>query len=216
MSQNGGMFSFIKRLLQPSNEESKTKKGTPFSYVVVILLFGVAFMLISNIYEEQKVTTTMAVTENREEQAEPVFGTQRDSKAKTIAEYEERYEEQLKAALESIVGVEEVTVVVNIDATEMKVLEKNKVTQHQTTDETDNQGGKRKVEDNSVNEEVVIVRKGDEETPIILTTKKPQIRGVLVVAKGADNIQIKKWIVEAVTRVLDVPSHRVAVLPKKG
>jgi stage III sporulation protein AG len=37
----------------------------------------------------------------------------------------------------------------------------------------------------------------------------------LVVAKGADNLQIKKWIVEAVTRVLNVPSYRVAVLPKK-
>jgi stage III sporulation protein AG len=39
---------------------------------------------------------------------------------------------------------------------------------------------------------------------------------VLVVAKGADNIEVKKSIIEAVTRALDIPSHRVAVLAKKG
>jgi stage III sporulation protein AG len=217
MSQNGGMFQFIKRLWTQSSEETEKKKATPFSYVVVILLLGIAFMLVSNVIGEKNSTKmeTMPVYENKGQQAEPVFGQKRDTKAKTIAEYEERYEEQLKTALEAIVGVQDVTVVVNVDATETKVLEKNRTTQQQTTDETDREGGKRKVEDTSSNEEVVIIRKGEEESPIILATKKPEIRGVLVVAKGADNIQIKKWIVEAVTRVLDVPSHRVAVLPKK-
>jgi stage III sporulation protein AG len=51
--------------------------------------------------------------------------------------------------------------------------------------------------------------------PVVVETKKPDIRGVLVVAKGAENIQVKKWIVEAVTRVLGVSSHRVSVVPKK-
>jgi stage III sporulation protein AG len=49
----------------------------------------------------------------------------------------------------------------------------------------------------------------------VVEYQKPAIRGVLVVAKGAENIQVKKWIIEAVTRSLDVPSHRVAVMPKK-
>ncbi|NUJ69844.1 stage III sporulation protein AG, partial [Pseudoalteromonas sp. 2102] len=71
------------------------------------------------------------------------------------------------------------------------------------------------IQDESTDEKIVIVRKGDEETPLVLQTRKPEIRGVLVVAKGADQVQVKKWIVEAVTRTLNVPSHRVAVLPKK-
>jgi stage III sporulation protein AG len=211
------MFKHLKHLLAQSNEETTKKKATPFSYVIVILLLGIVFMLAGNIFGENKQTNTetMTVSQNNEQNAQPVFGQKRDTKAKTIAEYEERYEEQLKSALEAIVGVEDVTVVVNVDTTETKVLEKNRTTQQKTTDETDREGGKRKVEDNSMNEEVVIIRQGEEETPIVLTTKKPEIRGVLVVAKGADNIQIKKWIVEAVTRVLHVPSHRVAVMPKK-
>lgn len=45
---------------------------------------------------------------------------------------------------------------------------------------------------------------------------KPRVRGVLVVAKGADNIQVKAWITEAVQKVLDVPAYKISILPKKG
>ena len=74
---------------------------------------------------------------------------------------------------------------------------------------------RRKVQDTSTDEQVVIIRNGEKEVPIIVGEIKPEIRGVLVVAKGAENIQVKKWIIEAVTRSLGVPSHRVAVMPKK-
>ncbi len=131
-----------------------------------------------------------------------------------IAAYEERYVKELKAALEAIEGVDDVTVVVNLDSTELKLYEKKRSTQQQTTEESDKEGGKRTIENESTNEEVIIIHNGEEETPLVVATKKPDIRGVLVVAKGADNLQIKKWIVEAVTRVLNVPSYRVAVLPK--
>jgi stage III sporulation protein AG len=210
------MLEFIKRLFLSAQKETGEQKRTPFSYVFLLLLAGIALMVMSHFSKEEKATlTNQGKVEEQLQQAEPVFGQKQDTKSKIIAAYEQRYEEQLKAALEAIEGVEDVTVVVNIDTTETKILEKNRVTQQQTTEETDREGGKRKIENHSTNEEVVIVRDGENETPIVLTTKKPEIRGVLVVAKGADNLQIKKWIVEAVTRVLNVPSYRVAVLPKK-
>ena len=112
-------------------------------------------------------------------------------------------------------GVSNVSVIVNIDATETKVYEKNSVAQRQTTEETDRDGGERKVEDFSTDEKIVIIREGDKEVPLVKETKKPTIRGVLIVAKGADDIRVKKEIIEAVTRVLNVPSHRVAVSAKK-
>jgi stage III sporulation protein AG len=180
--------------------------------IALVLLVGVAFMIFGNIFHSPSSENS----ETTDETAQPVFRqTDEETKMKKIADYEERYEAQLKEALEAIVGVGEVKVVVNVDATETKILEKNQTIEKQKTTEEDKEGGKRNIEDSSTDEKVVIVRKGDEEAPIVLQTKKPEIRGVLVVAKGAEKVQIKKWIVEAVTRTLDVPSHRVAVLPKK-
>lgn len=217
MDKDKGPISWIKKLF--SNDSSDKKPGK-YQYLVLVLLFGAAIMLISNLFIDNKTNTNVPVFNSdsgkQENQEVPAFGQKNSKENDIIKNYEEAYENQLKEALEGIQGVGDVTVVVNVDATEKQVLEKNAKSQTQTTDETDREGGKRKVEDSSQEQNLVIIREGEKEVPIVVETKKPEIRGVLVVAKGADNIQVKKWIIEAVTRALDVPSHRVAVMPKKG
>ena len=184
---------------------------------MIVVLFGAAIMLIGNILGDQNPDMAVTATKEAETQEDAeVFGQKKSAGNDVISEYEEAYEAQLTEMLEGINGVGDVTVFVNVDATDKKVLEKNTVIQSQTTDETDREGGKRKVQDASQDEQLVIIRNGEKEVPIVLETKKPEIRGVVVVAKGAENIQVKKWIIEAVTRALDVPNHRVAVMPKKS
>lgn len=218
MDKEKGPFNLIKKWL--SKEDQPDKKPGKYQYLLLVLLFGAAIMLISNILFNDKIpNTNLPVMKNQAEKNDeediPAFGQKQKAGNDMITAYERAYEAQLKEALDTIVGVEDVTVVVNVDATEAKVLERNRTSKTQITDETDREGGKRNVEDISNEEQLVIIRDGEREIPIVLETKKPKIRGVLVVAKGAENIQVKKWIIEAVTRALDVPSHRVAVMPKK-
>ncbi len=218
MDNEKGPITWLKKIF--SKEDAADKKSGKYQYLLLVLLFGAAIMLISNIiFKDDKQNTSLPAFKNSEEKVEEdvaVFGQKQTEGNELIAVYERAYEAQIKEALDAIIGVEDVTVVVNVDATEKKVLEKNRTNKTQSTDETDREGGKRKVEDQSKEEQIVIIRNGEKEVPIVLETKKPVIRGVLVVAKGADNIQVKKWIIEAVTKALDVPSHRVAVMPKKS
>ena len=178
----------------------------------VFLLLGVAFMIVGSVFSDDAATLEPMNSPN-EKKVEPVF--KQTSDKNTIEQYEERFESELKGALESINGIGQVEVVVNVDSTSEQVLEKNRVMHNQTTEETDKEGGRRLVEDKSVDEQVVIIRKGEEELPVVTKTEKPKIRGVLIVAEGAESVQVKKMIVDAVTRVLDVNSHQVAVMPKK-
>jgi len=216
MENNKGPFSWLKNIM--AKGETSDKKSGKYQYMILVLCIGAAFMIVGNVLFSDKsapldskaVTTSQAETTDVE-----AFSLKKDSNNKSIAGYEEEYEKQLKKALEEMLGVDDVTVVVNIDSTDKKVLEKNTVTKSQTTEEKDNEGGERKVQDTSTDEQLVIIREGEKEVPIVVEYQKPAIRGVLVVAKGAENIQVKKWIIEAVTRSLDVPSHRVAVMPKK-
>lgn len=215
MDKNQGPLSLLKKWLK-MDDKSDRKPGK-YQYMLLVLGIGAAFMLVGNIVFKSGPGTSAipAATNEKADSADiPVFGANKDSGNNLIAEYEEKYEDQLKKALQEMLGVKDVTVVVNIDSTDKKILEKNIVTKSQTTEETDREGGQRKVTDVSTDEQLVIIRNGEKEIPIIVETKKPEIRGVLVVAKGADNIQVKKWIVESVTKVLGVPSHRVAVMPK--
>lgn len=218
MSKDKGPLTWLKNELFKKSDSPEKKPGK-YPYLLLLILFGIAIMLVANVFgaAPNKAGEIPAFNNQNENQEDaPAFGQEKSAENNMISEYEKAYETELKEALEEIVGVKDVTVVVNVDATEKKVFEKNTVTQSQSTDEVDQQGGKRTVEDLSKDEQLVIIREGESETPIVIETKKPAIRGVLVVANGADNVQVKKWIIEAVTRTLNVPSHQVSVLPKNS
>lgn len=197
----------------------KLKKNIPkdskTTYLIILLTAGVLVLLLSNFFspisEEDDIQASAILPQTNIEASGKIEKVANEA----IASYEREYENQIKDAISKIVGVGTVDVVVNIESSEITVLEKNNTTTSQKTTEVDKQGGTRNIEDQSVAETVVIIRSGDKETPIVVETVKPSIRGVLVVAQGADNVQVKKWIIEAVTRALDVPSHRVAVMPMK-
>ncbi|WP_409251317.1 stage III sporulation protein AG [Bacillus sp. SCS-153A] len=217
MKFDKGPLKALQQLFSKDSTDSSEpeKKPGKIHYFLIVLLFGIAFMLISDLWNSgaHEASTVMKTDSEPQQEEVPAFGN-KDSKDTIMQEYEERYENQLKEALEQIAGVSDPTIVVNVESTERKVYVKNNSTQTQVTKETDREGGNRSIEDKSSDEQLVIIRDNEKEVPIIMETKKPKISGVLVVAKGADNIQVKKWIIESVTRVLDVPSHRVAVMPK--
>lgn len=219
MKNDKGPLSWLKNLFKQTNgeEENKEKKPSKYAYVLTVLLLGVGIMMVSNLLtnkESPKDTVTTFNQTNSQSKEVETFG-KAENQFTPAGDYEKYLQNEMKEALESIAGVSDVKVVIYVEASEKKVFEKNKVTQKQVTEETDQEGGKRKVDDTSFEEQLVILKSGDKEGPIIVETKKPKVNGVLVVAKGAENIQVKKWIIEAVTRALDVPSHRVSVMPKK-
>lgn len=215
MDNNKGPLSWLKKMLKRG--EDSEKKAGKYQYMILVLCIGAAFMIVGNVLFNNSSSQNIPAVKSVDGESSDVetFSLKKDSNNKAITGYEETYEKQLKNALEEMLGVDDVTVVVNIDSTDKKVLEKNRTSKSQTTEEIDREGGERKVQDTSMDEQLVIIRDGEKEVPIVVETKKPEIRGVLVVAQGAENIQIKKSIVEAVTRALGVPSHRVAVMPKK-
>lgn len=214
-----GPLSWLQQLLNKNNKDQKDKKPSIYVYFFIVVILGIGLMMASSFLTPnqtgQSQKSQMVFNNNEESKDTEAFGQKKDEEFKTTRDYEVYLQNEMKDALEMITGVEDVKVVIYVDATEKKEHEINKVTQKQVTEETDQEGGKRTVEDTSIDEQLVITKNGDKEGPIVTQTIKPKVSGVLVVAKGADNIQVKKWIVEAVTRALDVPSHHVSVMPKK-
>jgi stage III sporulation protein AG len=214
-----GIAAFLNKLTkQKEDGPANQKKKLPPTYLVLLLIVGVIFMVAGNLFTNREPPSVDTIAPNLHEstdkEAIETFGKSKEG-AKSISAYEDEYESKLKAVLETVSGVKNVQIMVNLEASETKVYEKNTVTNTQKTEEKDKQGGERVSENNSVDEQLVITRKGDGDSPVIVQTKKPEIRGILVVANGVDNVHVKKRVIEAVTRVLDVPSHKVSVQPKK-
>ncbi|WP_284140364.1 MULTISPECIES: stage III sporulation protein AG [unclassified Virgibacillus] len=212
------MINKIQKYFSSLWKRTTTTSSKKTGYIIIIGLVGLLLLIVGNLFsstnEEDKTTNEMELLESPDKQAVETNGKQA-SATSNLAELEKSYKKDLEAMLENIQGVSDVEVMVNLDSTNVKVYERNLISGQQTTDENDKNGGTRQIEEHTKETQVVLVRQGDKETPLLIQTKKPAVRGVFVVAKGVDHATVKKWVVEAVSRVLDVPTHQVSVMQRK-
>ncbi len=205
-------FQKLKRLLEP-NQHTSGQRPNKLSYFIMIGLIGLFILLVSNIFSSPKEQSTIPQQPIQSEESTETSSAKKDE-TEIKQELEDSYEADLADMIGKIQGVADVEVMVNLDSTNVTVYEKNIIKGKQTTDETDTNGGKRKVEDDTEETEVVLVRQGDQEVPLLVKTKKPDVRGVFIVASGVEDPTVKMWVIESVAKVLDVPPHKISVMPK--
>ncbi|GAV11029.1 stage III sporulation protein AG [Paenibacillus sp. NAIST15-1] len=128
---------------------------------------------------------------------------------------EQSFEARVKGILEGIVGVGQVDVLVTIDSTEELIVQRNFKDNQQQTEETDSNGGKRHTTQYTRDGQIVTLESSGNQAPIVTKRIKPKVRGVIVVAKGAENATVKKMVVDAVEKGLNVPAYRISVVPRK-
>lgn len=191
----------------------KAGKNKSYYWLVLLVLAGVAIMILASFLDITEQAIPYEATSPSKQTAGLI---DKDSTPKTMQDYEKIFENQLTELLTSMLGVQEVTVKINLDSTEELVVERNTSSTEQITNEKDNQGGTRNIRDSRKDEEVVIYRTDSNEQPLVLKILKPKVRGVVVVAKGAENIKIRAMITEAVQSLLNVQPHNIAVFPRKN
>ncbi|HHX78054.1 MAG TPA: hypothetical protein GX697_06900 [Firmicutes bacterium] len=122
-------------------------------------------------------------------------------------------ERELELILSKVKDVGSVSVMLTYkDSTEYKYAETTEKTQ-KTTVETDQQGGSREITESQESSQIVLARgsQGGEEA-VLLQEIKPNIKGVIIVAQGAQNPRIKEEIIRAAQSVLGIGAHRITVL----
>lgn len=186
-------------------------KKPKFYVIIILVLTGMGIMIFSSFFD----ITEQAIPYKSESPITETAGfIDKETTPKTMRDYEKIYENQLTEVISNMLGIEEVVVKVNLDSTEELVAETNKNIAEQHTKEKDNQGGTREITDLNRDEQVVIYRVDSNDKPLILKTLKPKVRGVIVVAKGAEKVQVKALISEAVQRLLGIPPYKIGIYPK--
>lgn len=208
----------LEKIFRSKNIEEKLKNPSKKTkYIIILALVGLLLLILGNVFTSSQEEADSNIKNQFNDQVQqPAQKTvsEEENATSNVGELEENYAKDLQEMLNKIKGVSEVEVMVNLDSTNVKVYQKNLVKGQQTTKESDRNGGTRKVEDSTEDSQTVLVRQGDKEVPLLIQTDKPEVRGVFVVAKGVDHATAKKWVVDAVSRVLDVPTHKISVMPK--
>jgi len=207
------LYNPIKRLMDWMKNQQTNQKMTKSNYLIILACIGVLLLILSQWFISSSETEIIE-EDHFSEEVKKTERTGQDNYSDPLLELERTYQNELATMLENIAGISNVEVMVNLDATGEKIYQKNLIVGTQTTVESDQGGGSRNIEDLTEEHQVVIIRQGDTEVPLVVQDKKPSIRGVLVVANGVEQIQLKQWATEAVSRVLDVPPHRISIMPR--
>lgn len=128
-----------------------------------------------------------------------------------LADLEAALSERLVEVLSDIEGAGRVTAWVTVDAGAERVFARESDDTRRLTRETDAQGGRREVEEVSSQSQLAAAAAGDGGPPVV-SVRAGHIRGVLVVAQGAADPQVRMRLQRAVEAVLGVPAHRVQVI----
>jgi len=196
------------------------KRVTTFRLLLLIGLAGMLLLLASSflsvkqdsLLEEQSPT----VKSPRPGSGQEVFlnGGQSEQSSTLFENIEYEYESRLKELLETLVGVGQVEVMVTVDSTEELVVYRDTQESHQVTNEEDG-SATRHITQVTRNGQIVLHEVSGDGQPIVLKTLRPDIRGVVVVAEGAEHIQVKALLLEAVQKGLGVKPQDVSILPRK-
>lgn len=192
---------------------SGPKRVRTLRLLLIIGCFGAALVILNSFLSMKGVEPSVQ-DGNLPQVSESAWGGE-IKQGSVFESLESSLESRLKEILEKIVGVGSVDVLVTIDSTEEIVVERNTQESQQITDENDRNGGKRHITAVNKDGQVVLYEVSGDQKPIVKKTLNPRIRGVLVVAKGAENGTVRNLIIDAIEKGVNVPVTRISVLPSK-
>ena len=120
-------------------------------------------------------------------------------------------ENKLKNILSKIEGVGEVEVCINYSESSEVVAMYNEDSTTSTTEETDDTGGTRKIQETDTKKDVIFEEEDGIKTPITAKVIKPKIEGAIITARGVKNAEIKNNIIQAVEAVTGLATHKIQV-----
>ncbi len=123
-----------------------------------------------------------------------------------LSVYKANLEKEAEDALSKIKGAGDVNVILSFDSMGKTVIARN----NQSKTEKD-QGDKDTKESKETNDSVVVYGQGQSEKPYVTEEKIPLPSGALVIAKGADDENVKYELYEAVKALYGISSHRIKI-----
>lgn len=181
--------------------------------LIVLVLAGILLVIIALPTKEAPV---------EEERMDEVKETVRQVENPTVEpdyynpyEYTAYLEEKLTETLTQMKGVGQVSVMITLEASAKQIVEKEENLSRNNTAENDSEGGKRSIYEIDSKQQTVYSKEDNAQYPYVSQTVLPEISGVLIVAQGAEVINIKKSIIEIAQALFDIDAHKISVVSMK-
>ena len=199
----------LKKLINTDEEKQEgnnKKKIENLVFLVVILIITV--VAINAIWNgNSKKNKQDENSKNSKQLAQNINNTTIETSSSTSKELERN----LETILSRIQGVGEVKVFINYSESSEVVPMYNEASKNSNTEETDTQGGIRKIQEQDSQKEIIYKEENGEKVPITKKIVEPKVQGAIITAKGASDVNIKTSIIQAVEAVTGLATHKIQV-----
>lgn len=177
---------------------------------LILILAGILLCVISLPVEKEKSKPRLLDTSGGMIEDEQTFEGENDS------DYVTYWEEKLEESLRCVEGAGKVRVLIYTGESEEMVLARDGTEEISDTTEADAAGGNRHISENRLDKTVVrTVDERGQEVPLVVKTISPDVKGVVVIAQGADRAQVRRDIIEAIQVLFDVDMNRISIIKMK-
>lgn len=175
--------------------------------LIIIFLFAVLLFVFSAYIPSGEEVTSSDGVSSQNSMSQDVTSNNIDD------EYEVSLKNELKETLSMVKGVGEVEVMIYFESGSEKIPVFNASDSESTSEETDQNGGKRITTQKNIGNNIVVANEGNNNAPFVIKTLKPKITGVIVVAEGAYDDDIALQITQAVINLFNLQENNVKVYP---
>ena len=135
-----------------------------------------------------------------------------DIKQVSTENIKDKTEEKLENILSKISGVGKVRVMITYSVSSSVTPVYDETSKVSNTTENDDSGGTRTITQTENGKQIVYKENSDgSKEPITKNTESPKMEGAIIVAEGAENIEVKTNIIEAVEAATGLATHKIQV-----
>jgi len=196
------MEKFINRIKE--HLENLNNKKFINNLFIILLVSVIVLLMISLFYDgdQNEIGLSTDGTTNQNNEKKVVYD-----------DYAASLEGKLEDILEKLEGVGKVDVMITFEDSIESVPASNTVKTTEITKEIDSDGGTREINREDVN--IQMVSNTDDGDLVVLKEVNPSIKGAIVVAEGAEDLEVMEKLYEAVKTVLGITGNKVQVYSSK-
>ena len=194
---------------QVGNDKRKIENLVFFIVVLIITI-----VIINVIWNGNDKKQNKEITNDTSKQLATINGNNTNQNVATSQNEMENtqvLEKKLEDILSKIQGVGEVSVCINYSESSEVVAMYNENSKTSTTEESDDSGGTRKIEETDTQKDVIYQENDGTKTPITAKIIKPKIEGAIITAQGVNDANVKNNIIQAVEAVTGLATHKIQV-----
>ena len=187
----------LNKLVEKDKEEGNNKKKIE-NLVFFIIILIITIVIINIIWNDKNTSKNVKEVDTNKKLA-----TTNQVQVEQVSK-EDTLSQKLEAILSQIQGVGEVKVFINYSESSEVVAMYNENSKSSTTEETDTSGGIRKVQETDSQKDIIYQENNGTKTPMTKKVIEPT-------AKGANNIDVKTNIIQAVEAATGLATHKIQV-----